>query len=100
MKSRTRRAERDNCTAMYHLLIHRSRTSHRCQCGYRTVWGEVASGECPECSETMPEGDDEMDLERASEELYGDGDDEPSYSLMVKLSLLQAAATLRAVPDA
>jgi hypothetical protein len=52
MKARTRAVERDLCAAIDHVLRHRSRTSHACKCGYRTIWGPVLEpGECPECDE-------------------------------------------------
>jgi hypothetical protein len=62
MKSTIKAIERDLCAAMEHVLIHRSRTNHSCKCGYRTIWGDIESGECPQCNE-MPifeEGEDDM----------------------------------------
>jgi hypothetical protein len=54
---RTKAVERDLCAALNHLLLHRSRTSHRCKCGQRIVWGPVLEpGECPECDEVGLEG--------------------------------------------
>src|SRR4030095_1094208 len=60
--SRNKAVEHDLCAALDHILLHRSRTSHSCKCGYRTVWGDLESRECPECSEvpTFEEGDEDM----------------------------------------
>jgi hypothetical protein len=60
--SRNKAVEHDLCAALEHVLLHRSRTSHQCKCGYRTVWGDLESGECPECSEAplFEEGDEDM----------------------------------------
>jgi hypothetical protein len=63
MKPRTKAIERDLCAAIEHILIHRSRTSHACKCGYRTVWNEIEFGQCPECDEailkaTLPQNDE------------------------------------------
>jgi putative phage-type endonuclease len=60
MKPRTKAVERDLCAALDHLLLHRSRTSHACKCGYRTVWGEIESGECPECNELTASDDESV----------------------------------------
>src|SRR4029434_8577505 len=60
--SRNKAVEHDLCAALEHILLHRSRTSHQCKCGYRTVWGSIESGESPECSElpTFEEEDEDM----------------------------------------
>ena len=62
MRATTKAVEHDLCAAIDHVLLHRSRTSHRCKCGHRMIWNEVESGECPECDEalmraTLPQDD-------------------------------------------
>jgi hypothetical protein len=61
MKLSTRAIERGLCSAIDHVLLHRSRTSHSCRCGYRIVWNELEPGQCPECDEAtlkaLPQAD-------------------------------------------
>jgi hypothetical protein len=80
----TKAVEHDLCAAIDHVLLHRSRTSHSCKCGYRTVWGSLESGDCPECDETIAFEKNENMKQEQSE-----------ISLKIQLGLLQAAATIR-----
>jgi hypothetical protein len=96
MKSRTKAVERDLCGAMEHLLMHRSRTSHRCKCGHRTVFGYIEAGECPECNGAIAfEGDEDMNPERLEQIQAEIENKEFERDLRIKLALLQAAVTLR-----
>jgi hypothetical protein len=61
-KPTNKAVERDLCAALDHLLLHRSRTNHTCKCGYRTVWGEIESGDCPQCSEPPTFEEEEEDM--------------------------------------
>jgi PD-(D/E)XK nuclease superfamily len=53
MRHSTRAIKRDLCAAIDHVLLHRSRTSHSCKCGYRMVWNEIEPGQCSECDEAL-----------------------------------------------
>lgn len=93
--------ERDLCAAIDHVLLHRSRTSHSCKCGYRMVWGLVEAGDCPQCGEVS--ADQELGLEEGEDhvtcEEFEPLEEEIEVEQEIKFALLQAAAILRATHE-
>src|SRR4030095_2310365 len=100
MSHTTKAVEHDLCAAIDHVLLHRSRTSHRCKCGHRMIWNEVKPGECPECDEASAiERIEKMNMERLEQIQEAFEKEHYERDFRIKLALIQTAAMFRATHE-